>query len=267
MTRFTILLTLAGLLTATGAEAQFSRRDPATGERYHVEIAYGWWNPEPEISVSSESLGIPGTLIDFRTDLGIEKKRLTEFRAVLRPATKHKFRVSYLPIRYDVEGHTLTRPVVFNGQIFNVGLPVNVDADWTTWRFGYEYDFVHRDRGYLGLLVEAKYTDASIDFASPVASEFAEATAPIPAIGLTGRGYLARNVAVSGEFSFFRLLNREDDDRKGSYYDYDIYGTFNFTNNVGVMAGWRKIDLSYTVDLDFGELDLTGVYFMGVVRF
>jgi hypothetical protein len=176
------ILTLAGLLTASSAEAQFSRRDPATGETYKVEVAYGWWNPDPEITVSSESLGIPGTLIDFESDLGIGKKRLSEFRAVLRPARKHKFRIAYLPIEYDVEGHTLSRPIVFNGQLFTVGLPVNVDASWKTWRIGYEYDFVYRDRGYVGALVEARYTSASIDFASPVASEFAEAKAPIPAI-------------------------------------------------------------------------------------
>jgi hypothetical protein len=267
MNRPALLLTLAGCLLATSAEAQFSRRDPATGEKYNVEVAYGWWNPNPEITVSSESLGIPGTLIDFETDLGIEKKKLPEFRAVLRPARKHKFRLAYIPIQYDVEGHILSRPLVFNGQIFNVGLPINVDASWKTWRIGYEYDFVYRDRGYVGLLVEAKYTRASIDFSSPITSEFAEATAPIPAIGLTGRGYVARNVAVGGEFAVFRLPNGEDDKYQGSYYDFDFYATLNFNNNVGVTGGWRKLDLSYTVDLDQGSLKMTGYYVLGVVRF
>ena len=168
------------------AEAQLRRNDPATGEKYNVEVAYGWWNPSPDIEVSSESLGIPGTVIDFVDDFGYEKKRLGEFRAVLRPARKHKFRLDYVPIKYEVEGARLSRPITFNGQTFNVNLPVNTDTSWNTWHFGYEYDFVYRDRGYVGLLLQAKYTKASINLESPITTEFAEAKAPIPAVGITG---------------------------------------------------------------------------------
>src|ERR687889_401450 len=56
--RLTLLLTLAASLVAGTAQAQFSRRDPATGETYRIEVAYGWWRPEPTINVASEGLGI-----------------------------------------------------------------------------------------------------------------------------------------------------------------------------------------------------------------
>jgi hypothetical protein len=267
MTRRLTLFTLACCLVATSANAQFNRRDPATGELYKVELSYGWWRPEPTIQASSESLGIPGTLIDFESDLGITKQRVREVRLVLRPGRKHKFRFDYLPIDYEVEGHILNRPIVFNGQAFTVGLPINVEAAFKTFKISYEYDFYYQDRGYVGLVLDTKVTRARIDFASPVATEFAEATAPIPAIGVAGRGYVARNVAVGGEATFFRLPSSEDTDYTGKYYDYDFYGTINFNNNAGVTAGWRKLDLSYTVKTDFGKLNLTGLYFMGVVRF
>jgi hypothetical protein len=265
--RLTLLLTLAACFVASTAHAQFSRRDPATGEVYHVEVAYGWWRPEPTIGIASEGLGIPPTLIDFETDLGIEKQRVREFRAVLRPARKHKFKFDYIPIGYEVEGHVLEREIVFNGQSYVVGLPVNVDAKFTTLRIGYEYDFLYKDRGYLGVVLDTKITRARIDFDSPVNSEFSEATAPIPAIGIAGRGYIARNAAVGGEFTLFAIPGGEDRDYDGSYYDYDFYGTLNFTNNVGVTGGWRKLDLDYTVENDFGALDMRGWYVMGVVRF
>src|SRR5262245_30092026 len=89
MTRLT-LLTLAACLVAGTADAQFNRADPATGETYHVEIGYGWWNPEPTIEAASEGLGIPPTLINFVDDLGIVKKRIRQMRFVGRPAKKHK---------------------------------------------------------------------------------------------------------------------------------------------------------------------------------
>jgi hypothetical protein len=261
------LVAAAVLGSSVTAEAQLRRNDPATGERYNIEVAYGWWNPTPDIQVSSESLGLPGTLIDFVDDFGYEKKRLREFRAVLRPAKKHKFRLDYVPINYSVEGAVIRRPITFNGQTFNVGLPVNTDTSWKTWRIGYEYDFVYRDRGFVGLLLEAKYTKASVTLESPITSEFVEAQAPIPAVGLIGRAYPVRNVSVTGEFSFLRLPNREDDDYKAHYYDLDLYGTLNFSNNVGVMGGYRSLDVSYTVDFDFGQLKMKGYYVMGVVRF
>jgi hypothetical protein len=271
MNKTPLLLVIAASLlwSSSTAEAQLRRQDPATGERYKVEVAYGWWEPTPEISVSSAALGFPGDLIDFVGEFGFESKRFSEFRAVLRPARKHKFRVDYVPIKFDVEGAVLSRPITFNGQIFNVNLPVNVEASWNTWHFGYEYDFIYRDRGYLGLLLQAKYTKASIDLESPIAAEFTEVRAPIPTIGAVGRGYLARNVAITGEFSFFRLPENidEDDDYGGHYYDFDIYGTINFTNNVGVTAGYRSLDVNYAVDFDFGDLRMKGYYVMGVVRF
>ena len=78
---------------------------------------------------------------------------------------------------------------------------------------------------------------------------------------------MARNVAFGGEFTFFQIPGGEDRDYDGSYFDYDVYGTLNFTKNVGVTGGWRKLDLDYTQKLDFGSLDLAGWYVMGVVRF
>jgi hypothetical protein len=265
--RLTLLLTLAGCLLATTANAQFNRRDPATGEVYKVEFSYGWWRPDPTIVASSESLGIPGTLIDFETDLGVTKQRVREFRLVLRPARKHKLRIDYLPIDYKVEGHILNREIVFNGQSFNVGLPINVEAAFKTLKLSYEYDFYYRDRGYVGFVLDTKVTRARIDFASPLTSEFAEATAPIPAIGIAGRAYAARNVAVGGEATFFKLPTSENNDYSGKYYDYDFYATLNFNDNAGLTGGWRKLDLDYTVKTDFGQLNLTGLYFLGVVRF
>jgi len=258
--RLTLLLTLAASLVAGTADAQFSRRDPATGEVYHVEIAYGWWRPEPTVQIASEGLGIPPTLIDFETDLGIEKERVRELRIVLRPARKHKFKFDYLPIKYEVADHVLTRTIVFNGQSYTVGLPVNVDAKFTTLKIGYEYDFLYYDRGYLGFVLDTKITRARIDVDSPINTEFAEAVAPIPTLGVAGRAYAGRNVAFGGEFTFFKIPG-------GDNRDYDVYGTVNFTHNAGVTAGWRKLDLDYTVKRDFGKLDLRGFYLMGIVRF
>lgn len=242
--------------------------DPATGEKYVVEIAVGIWGPDPTLLISAETLGIPGTEIDFVNDLGIGDKRMADFRAIVRPGRKHKFRVSFTPIRYDAET-VLQRTIVFNGRTFQINLPVESSVTWNAWRFGYEWDFVYRDRGFVGLLLETKYTQLEAALSSPIASESASASAPIPAIGAIARGYIFPNISVTGEVTAFKLPGSiaEREDAAGSYVDFDVYGTLNFVNNVGVQVGYRSLDLSYVVDLDFGELTMRGPYVLGVVRF
>jgi len=265
--RVWVLVAVAALY-AWPASAQFRpAAPPAVGEDYHVELSYGWWNAEPSLLISSESLGIPGTDVDLVDDLGIEKKRLGKLDLVLRPATKHKFRFEYLPIKYEAES-VVAREFVFNGQRYRVGLPVNTDAEFKTYRFGYEYDFVYRSRGFAGVLFDVKYTDVRIELATPLASpEFTSAVAPIPTIGFVGRGYVARNFAIGGEFSFFKVPDNLSDTYQGKYTDVDIYGTVNFTNNVGATVGYRSVDVFYRVDNDTGALKFKGLYFSGVVRF
>lgn len=251
------------------ANAQYRPAGPPTvGDAYHIEAAYGWWNAQPELTINSEALGIIGSDIDLITDLGIEKKKLKKFNLTLRPGTKHKFRFEYVPITYEADT-VLTRSFVFNGQQYNLGLPVQTVAQFKTSRFGYEYDFLYLKRGFAGVLLDVKYTDIQVELRSPLRSqpEFTKAVAPIPTIGFVGRGYVAPNVSITGELSFFRVPDSVSEEFDGSYTDFDIYGTYNVNRYVGVQAGFRTVSVSYLVDLDQGELKFKGLYFGGVIRY
>lgn len=257
----------AVLLTAAPALAQFKPRpiaDPATGEKYHIEGGVGFWNPSAQMSISSESLGIIGSDIDVKSDLGYVDKTIREFRFVLRPGKKHKFRIAYTPVKYEGDS-LLARTIVFNGISYKVGLPIQTAFKWDTWRFGYEYDFVYTDRGYAGFIVEARQTDASLELTSPVDDEFTRARGPIPAIGGAFRFYPVKHFSVTGEFTGFKVP--EINDYKGDFFDLDIYGTYNFTHNFGLKAGYRTLDASYLAKHDNGSLKLKGLYFSGLVRF
>jgi hypothetical protein len=254
-------------LPVAPAAAQFTRQgDPATGERYHIEAQIGLWDPSPQIAISSESLGIIGSKIDFVKDLGIQQSRFTDFRLVLRPARKHKFRLSYIPIKYSADS-TLTRDIVFNGIRYRVGIPVSSSIDWKAWRFGYEYDFLSRDRWFAGVIAELKYTDIQATIASAVDTEFTHAKGPIPALGGIVRYYVVPNISVTGEATGFDLPESVAKGYSGQYIDVDIYGTLNFTDNIGVTGGWRSLHLEYLAQHDSGVLTLRGIYFGAVARF
>lgn len=257
------------VLTAAPARAQYAPRslsDPATGEKYHVELGGDFWFPTPDIKITSEALGIIGSKIDFVQDLGIEKTRFKQLKVVLRPGKKHKLRFEYTPITYDALG-TLHRDVVFNGIRYPVALPVQTNLQWKAYRFVYEYDFVYQDRGFFGLLLETKYTDVQAQLSNVIDVEFVRAKAPIPTIGAIGRVYVAPNISVTGEISGLGTGGLFGKDYSAHYIDFDLYGTVNFTDYVGAQVGYRTFNVFYHVKEDEGELLLKGLYIGGVVRF
>jgi hypothetical protein len=272
-----ITFTLALLLASSPARAQFQPRsvsDPATGERYHIEAAAGFWFPATEIQISSTALGQRGTLIDFKRDLGLQDQRFPELHLVLRPAKSQKFRLQYIPMTYTQSGR-LPTTIIFNGQRYDIGLPVNSTLDWKAWRLGYEYDFIVKDRGFGGFLLDFKYTEVSATLASTVRSDFVEAKAPIPTIGGIFRVYPVPNVSITGEISGFTLGWLPDSlikENTGHFADVDFYGTLNFTNYVGVQVGYRSFDVAYGiggsgVKTDTGAFTVKGLYLGVVARY
>ena len=249
------------------ARAQYGRpmvSDPAIGEKYHVEAIINFWNPNLDAIVSSESLGIPGSEIDVKTDLGYVDKSIREFRFVLRPGRKHKFRIAYTPIKYKSDGliNALSSSTASPSLS---GCQVQTEFTWNTWRFGYEYDFVYTDRGFAGFILEARYTDAQLAMRSPFDNEFTQVKGGVPAVGGIGRVYVHKHVSITGELTGMKVP--EVQGYVGSFFDLDIYGTVNFTHNFGVQAGYRTLDTAYTAKRDTGDLELRGLYFTGVVRF
>jgi hypothetical protein len=251
------------------AHAQYGAtpfHDPATGETFHIEAGLALWNPPPILSVASEQFGQIGTLIDARTDLGITRHTLSEMRIVLRPARKHKFRINYLPMTYTAQS-TVHRQFVFNGISYGLDLPVSTELKWTTWMLGYEYDFLARDRWFVGLVLQAKATDVEVKLQAPIGNDFVVAKAPIPNIGGIARVYVVPNISITGEVLGMQIPNSVSPDYKAHYFDFDLYGTVNFNNHVGAQVGYRSLDVGYTIKKDQGAFKMKGLYFGGVVRY
>ncbi len=260
---------VSALALPSPAAAQYSAQpieSRAIGETYHVEISAGLWNPTPEIFVSSRALDIVGTDIDAVNDLGVIQRKFGEFSLTLRPWKQHKFRFHYLPMRYEASS-TISRDLVFNGTTYQLGLPVSSVLDWKSYQFAYEYDFIYRDRGFVGVVLQTKYTDVQVQLDSAVGSEFTRARGPLPSVGGIGRGYVTSNVSITGEATLFRLPAGIHEGYQGEYLDYNVYGTVNITDHFGTQVGYRSVDVNYQVDRDTGSLQMRGLYFSGVVRF
>ena len=254
---------------AAPAHAQYRPRplnDPATGEKFTIEAEASYWTPTADITFASAGFGIPGDSINAKRDLGVTDQRFPALAVQLRPARSHHFRFQYLPIEYT--GSTrLARSIVFNGIRYSVNVPVNSSLDWKAYRFGYQYDFIVKNRGYAGFIMEAKYTDVRAQLSTPLQVEFARERAPIPALGGIARVYVVPNISVTGELTYFTVPDSVGGRYHAHYTDLDLYGTINFTNNIGVKGGYRSLDLGYNIKDDSGSFTLNGIYFGAVLRY
>lgn len=264
-----ITLTACASLAPATASAQFgaqeNRRPKVAGESYHIEISGNFWNPQLFGVISSEQFGLVGTDINFASDLGYERTRFKDLRIVLRPARKHRFRAQYTPVVYTAE-KTFARNIVFNGINFPVSVPVQSTFSWKVWRLGYEYDFVYTSRGFVGVLLETRMTNFTAELNSVLASEFTTAKGPLPAIGIVSRVYVHPTVAINFEISGMRLPDI-DPKYQANYMDWDLYGTVNFTNNVGFQMGYRKLSTFLAIETDKGNLKFNGIWFGAALRY
>lgn len=256
------------VLTAVPAFAQSGDPEPSRlpgGERYRIELSGTLWNPSLVGLISSEQFGIVGDSIDFENDLGFTQTRFKDLRLVLRPGRKTKFRVQYTPVQYTAST-SLNRDIVFNGINFPVSVPLNSTFSWKVLRVGFEYDALYTDRGYVGVLIEGRYTQLDAELSSVLSDEFTRLRVPLPAIGLVGRFYPVPELAINFEVSGFQVPDI-DPDYKGQYYDWDIHGTFNFTDYVGFQVGWRRMTTFLEIERDTGDLKFQGMWFGAAVRY
>lgn len=241
-------------------------RGPAVGEDYTIELAVGLWEPSPAFVASSEQFGIPGTPIDFGTDLGLGRVRHPEARLTLKSG-RQKLRVSVVPMGYE-QAQTLTRDIVFNGIRFNASMPVDSTFNWRAWRFAYEFDVISLPRAYIGVIAEAKYAQIETRLTTPTLDpEWVRVRAPIPALGVVVRAYPSRFTPITVEMTGIRIPDGAWDEGSGEYIDLDVYATLNLSRMVGVNLGYRSIDFNYRYRRDAGNLKLEGLYLQGVIRY
>ena len=252
---------LAALSVAALCCVAAPARAQGSPEDFHLEAGLLFWSPAPDVVLTSGTLGTP---VDFVNTFEVEKKRLRDFRVVLKAGRKHKIRYSSTPIHYDGTA-TLVQTIRFRGQTYSVGVPTTADLKWTLMRIGYEWDPIATSRGFVGVFADLKYNRMNAELSAPlVVTQTFERNVAVPTVGGIARGYLSRNVSATAEFTGL-TLDRQDFNAK--FYDFDLYGTANFGRTFGLQIGYRSVTVDYDIESDAGNLKLKGRYWGAVVRF
>jgi len=256
-----VVCALFTLVFGVAAHAQ-TDAEIVPGENFHVEFDVLWWRPSPDLSLQTGRLASVGINdFEFASEFGIQDAWFSDFRFLYRPARKHRIRFGYSPTRYE-ESAVLTRTINFGEKTFTGRAAA--DVRWSLWHFGYQWDFISRDRAFVGVLGEVKYNRVRASVRASGQGEVAEADAPAPTVGVNGRFYPLRHLAVSGEFAVFKYTGGDFD---GTFFDLDVSATASITKSLGFQGGYKAVSADYFLDDDRGDLTLKGVYVGFISRF
>jgi hypothetical protein len=120
----------------------------------------------------------------------------------------------------------------------------------------YEWDFVKRPSGFVGLLVGAKVFDLDAVLVAPVQGlrEADTLRLPIPVLGLAARTYYGR-LSVHGEVSGLTIGKR------GYLYEVDVAVRVHISDRLGLGGGYRRLSLKGEDEPDLVKVQTGGWHF------
>ena len=160
----------------------------------------------------------------------------------------------------------VTREFVFNGLRYRIGLPVSTEAEFTTWRFGYEYDFIYRGPRISRLPDGPEVHERGRAARQPNRRGVHRAGGADSRLR-HGRARLRASQRVDHRrVELLQSAGRaQPTSSAASYLDYNFYGMVNFNGTSAHELAGGRIDVDYFKDLDSGNLNFGGWYFGGVV--
>ena len=202
MRRYPRVVTAAGILLMAGSAFVSSAFALEAGVRGM------FWDSTISGDIQTVTDGVPGTILDLQSDLGMKDENVSNGEAFLK-AGNFTFRVAYTPLKYTGSS-VLSAPIVFDGIQFPPGTTVSSKLETKMVDGDVQWDFINPELGVasmnLGVFLRLKYVDGSAEISSnnPVLSISAtqDFRLPIPEVGFAaGIGFLKNIVRADARFS------------------------------------------------------------------
>lgn len=235
---------------------------PAIGDEI-ASLKAGYMLLSPSGEFAAEENGI-GTIIDVEGDLGLDDSQNIMAEAAFSLGDL-KLTVGYLPISSEGDS-TLSRTIIFNGQVYPVNSSVSSSIDLDILDIGLTYHFINIDdaptRLQLGVELAAKLTDAQasiVDFTTGV-SESASEKVPLPTIGLRARVALSDFIGINGKLGYLGYSDNH-------FLDADVQLEVSPIPLVGLFAGYRYLDIAIDESDIYVDAAFSGFYGGALIRF
>jgi hypothetical protein len=247
MTHRKLVTLLSGMLLFAGLSAtSFSQsKEHEDFDAYKLRIDAAWYYSSPSGYIQASASGPNIPTIDLQKDLGLPNYSTFAGKADWKFTRKNHLYLAAIPLNMSHQT-VLTRTITFQGQTFTAGLTTNSSLNTTFLAPGYQYDFIRRKRGHLGLALQMDLFDtkANINAAAQVTSDgvrhaavsaSGSILAPIPVGGPDFRYYLTDSPKVFVEANVLGMYLFG----YGSFISSQGALGFNFSKHFAAVGGYQ----------------------------
>ena len=207
-------------------------------DAYKLRIDAGFYYSNPTGSIHGAS---DNDTIDLTKDLGFQSYPTFSGKVDWKFTRKNHLYVTIIPL--DTSRDTvLNRTFTFRGQTFTAGLATSSSLNTLAVAPGYQYDFIRRKRGHLGVALQFDLfnTDAKISAAAQTTGDGVRHAA------VSASGSLFAPIPVAGPDFRFYLTNSPRLFVQGNVLGMYLFGYGNFISSVG--------DIGFTLSKHFAVL-------------
>jgi hypothetical protein len=227
MTRQKVITVLSGMLLfasfATTSFSQVVEKEDFDAYKLRIDAGFYYSNPTGSIHGASDTGSI-----DLTKDLGFNSYPTFSGKVDWKFTRKNHLYVSITPL--DTSRQTvLTRTFTFQGQTFTAGLTANSSLNTLAVAPGYQYDFIRRKRGHLGVGLQVDFFDttAKINAAAQTTGDGVHHAA------VSASGSLLAPIPVAGPDFRLYLTNSPRLFVDGNVLGMYLFGYGNFVSTVG----------------------------------
>ncbi len=246
------------LLFAALIPARLRGQELPAAERYYLRGEYWRWGVNLNSELQKGFGDQPGTVIDGEDTLGLTGTGTNVVRATIRFGQSAKIRGSWTQLDFSGDQATPTN-FTFGDETFFAGERVVTRVKGALYTFDFEYDFVKRREGFMGITLGAVYLDSDSVLVSPGTGKQVAQTGqvPVPLIGLTGRTYYGRRFSFEGEFGWGTIGSR------GSVWSTSFVVRFHLSDRLAASGGYRRLSMHGKDERDSLDVKLSGWVFGG----
>jgi hypothetical protein len=221
------------LLFAGFSATSFAQKaEPEDFDAYKLRIDADWYYVSPSGFLQGTTAGGPNVPeIDLQKDLGLPN--YSTFAGKLDWKFTRKNHLYLLGSPFNMSHSTvLVRTFTFQGQTFTAGLAANSTLNTTFIAPGYQYDFIRRKRGHLGLALQLDLFNAKATI-----NAAAQVVGGVNHPAVSASGSLITPMPVAGPDFRFYLTNSPRVFVQGNLFGMYLFGYGNFissTGNLGV---------------------------------
>jgi hypothetical protein len=244
------------VVALTPAHLRAQELPPA--ERYHLRGEYWRWEVNLDSQLQKGFGTEPGTVIDGTDTLGLTGGGTNVIRATIRFGQSAKLRGSWTQIDFMGDQDSPTN-FTFGDEIFFAGDRVVTRVKGGLYSAEFEYDFVKRKEGYMGVFLGAVYLDSDSVLVSPGSGRQVAQTGQVgcPIIGISGRTYYGKRFSFEGEFGGGTIGSR------GNVWVVNFTVRLHLSDRLAAVGGYRRLSMHGQNDRDSVDVKMTGWVFGG----